>query len=50
MSAPYEDDEDEAGVNWQPGWEPTPDDDDPPPPSQWHDTPPSSGRWEDWDD
>ena len=51
MSDPYDEDEDEdTGVNWQRGWEPAPDDDDPPPPSQWHDTPPSSGDWRQWDD
>jgi hypothetical protein len=32
MSAP-DDDEDAIVVDWQRGWEPTPDDDDPPPPS-----------------
>jgi hypothetical protein len=49
MSAP-DDDEDAIVVDWQRGWEPTPDDDDPPPPSQWHDPPPPSGDWRQWDD
>ena len=48
MSAP-DDDEDAIVVDWQRGWEPTPDDD-PPPPSQWHDTPPPSGDWRTWTD
>jgi hypothetical protein len=44
--------DDRIVVNWQPGWEPTPDEDDPPPPSEWHDTPPPTGAqdWEKWED
>ena len=39
------DDEEEIVVNWQAGWE-----DDETPPATWHDTPPSSGNWEDYED
>jgi hypothetical protein len=37
--------DDEIVVNWQPGFE-----DEATPPATWHDEPPSSGEWEDWED
>jgi hypothetical protein len=42
-------DEDEDGivVNWQRGWE---DESGETAPDTWHDTPPSTGTWEDDDD